>query len=154
MCVCFTVAILQIHVVVSDSSDEPVKGISVRITAIRFPDDFVATPGGPAARQQVHVVPSGSKIGCGDGTVVLPDGSEITFPPPPPTRVYTTDESGKVNAEGLSPGHYLVVARWDMRIQRFDTVYLPPDKETVYVKMTFPSEETQRNLTRGRASQS
>jgi hypothetical protein len=94
---------LLIHVV-NETSGQPVPGIRVLAGPASSNDDIALTPGGPTLKECVHGVPSGSAV-LGNGTVVLPNGTEITYPACP-LKTYTTNSTGWVSIPEALGGYY------------------------------------------------
>lgn len=94
---------LQIHVI-NETSGQPVSGVRVVAGPVSSPNDLALTPAGPTLNECVHQVPSGSTV-IGNGSVVLPNGTTVTFPACPLTT-YTSDSSGYVSIPEISGPYY------------------------------------------------
>lgn len=90
--------------VVNGSSGLPVAGVRVLAGPASSADDMALTPGGPTLKECVHGVPSGSDV-LGNGTVVLPNGTEIAYPACP-LKTYTTNSSGSVSIPEVAGEYY------------------------------------------------
>ncbi len=94
---------LQVHVV-QDGSGQPVAGRTVVAGSTSSKDDIALTPGGPALKECVHEVPSGSTV-MGNGKVVLPNGTVNTISYCPP-KTYTTNGTGWVSIPDATGQYY------------------------------------------------
>ena len=100
-------ASLLIHVL-NDTTDQPVAGIRVLAGPASSMNDTVYTPGGPTVKECVHQVPSGSSV-LANGTVVLPNGTMLTFPTCPLSS-YSTNSTGWVTISGITSTYYFFYA--------------------------------------------
>jgi len=80
--------------VVNDSTKPPVSGVTVAAGPASSSTDVAFTPDGPTLNECVHEVPSGSLV-QENGSVVLPNGTTITFAPCP-LKDYVTNSVGQV----------------------------------------------------------
>ena len=94
---------LVIHVV-NVTSGQPAAGVRVLAGPATSADDIAITPGGPTLKECVHGVPSGSSV-LGNGTVVLRDGTRITYPT---CRLITfvTNSTGWISIPDVSATYY------------------------------------------------
>jgi len=97
---------LLIHVV-NETSGHPVAGIKVLAGPASSADDIALTPGGPTLKECVHGVPSGSAV-LGNGTVVLPNGTRISYPACP-LETYATNSTGWVSIQEASGMYFFNV---------------------------------------------
>jgi hypothetical protein len=123
--------------VVNGSSGQPVAGVRALAGPASSADDMALTPGGPTLKECVHGVPSGSDV-LGNGTVVLPNGTHVTYPTCP-LKTYTTNSSGLVSIPE-SEGEYYFFSVGGMLMPSFvyGIVRLSGVGET-YVTVTWPN---------------
>jgi len=98
---------LLIHVL-NDTTGQPMAGVRVIAGPASSMNDTVYTPGGPTVKECVHQVPSGSSV-LANGTVVLPNGTMLTFPTCPLSS-YSTNSTGWVTISGITSTYYFFYA--------------------------------------------
>ena len=127
---------LLIHVA-NETSGQPVSGIRVLAGPASSADDIGLTPGGATLKECVHGVPSGSMV-VGNGTVVLPNGTEITYPACP-LKTYTTNSTGWVSIPEAAGGYYFFnVGGMATAYSVFGVVHLFQGQET-HVTVKWPN---------------
>lgn len=130
--------------VISDSTGEPVAGLRVRASALPSADTYAIAPSaGPVPPECVVAVPSGSAV-LGDGMVLLPNGSTVTYPTCK-IDVYLTNSTGGVRIEALAVDYCLIVVEYPASPQgtcrggcAWDVVEVH-SRPIAYVTVTIPS---------------
>jgi hypothetical protein len=127
---------LLIHVV-NETSGQPVTGIRILAGPASYSDDIALTPGGPTLKECVHGVPSGSTV-LRNGTVVLPNGTEIAYPSCP-LETYTTNSTGWVSIPGAAGAYYFFnVGGMATAYNAYGVVQLSQGEAT-YVTVNWPN---------------
>jgi hypothetical protein len=131
-----TAAGLLIHVV-NETSGQPATGIRVLAGPASSADDIALTPAGPTLKECVHGVPSGSTV-LGNGRVLLPNGTEIAYPPCP-LETYTTNSTGWVSIPEAAGAYYFFsVGGMAMAYNVYGVVQLSQGEAT-YVTVNWPN---------------
>jgi hypothetical protein len=131
--------------VISDSTGKPAAGLRVRASAVPSAETYARLPGGsgPVPVECVQEVPSGSYV-LGDGVVVFPNGTTVTFSTCK-IDVYITNSTGGVRIDALGAEYYLLVVEYPSSPPgtcRLGCTYEVVDvhsRPITYVTVTIPS---------------
>jgi len=123
--------------VVQDSSGQPMGGVTVTAGPASSKKDVVFTPGGPALKECVHGVESGSTV-LNNGTVLFPNGTRVTYPPCP-AKTYETNSTGWISISNAT-GKYYFFRVGGINPSTYGIVELFQDR-TTYVTVSMPSGE-------------
>ena len=123
--------------VVQDSSGQPMGGVTVTAGPASSKKDVVFTPGGPALKECVHGVESGSTI-LNNGTVLFPNGTRVTYPACP-AKTYETNSTGWISISNAT-GKYYFFRVGGINPSTYGIVELFQDR-TTYVTVSMPSGE-------------
>lgn len=123
--------------VINETSDQPVTGVRVLAGPASSADDIGLTPGGATLKECIHAVPSGSSVEE-NGTVILPNGTEITYPACP-LITYMTNSTGRVSIpEATGEYYFFNVGGMATPYSVFGVVHLFQGQET-YVTVMWPN---------------
>src|SRR5256712_2539109 len=121
--------------VVQDSSGQPMGGVTVTAGPASSKKDVVFTPGGPALKECVHGVESGSTI-LNNGSVIFPNRTRVTYPPCP-AKTYETNSTGWISISNAT-GQYYFFRVGGINPSTYGIVELFQDR-TTYVTVSMPS---------------
>lgn len=133
---------LEIHVV-CDSPDYSIHDLKIVVNSVASPKHVARTPGGPVPSYRVHTGGRGMVHGKIITSAPIEPGANTNPYPSYEGSFPMMDDAGKALAEAPGPGYYLIVIRHGLRLQAFNTIFIPPETRIFRVTIRFPSGEIQ-----------